>query len=115
VAGLFRRDRRSNFPSPGEPDGQSSENDVHDAAAVVGGVAGMVGLLALAPRLAQDEELRDLAKPALSAAGASAGLSTWFLRDVVRPGNGLLQRANTTIPLAFMARLAFRLLREERR
>ena len=114
VAGLFRRDRRSNFPAPGEPDGQSSENDVHDAAAVVGGVAGMVGLLALAPRLAQDEELRDLAKPALRAAGASAGLSTWFLRDVVRPGNGLLQRANTTIPLAFMARLAFRLLRERR-
>lgn len=112
VAGLFRRDRRSNFPTAGEPEGQSWENDVHDAAAIVGAVAGTTGLLALAPRLARDPAFRDLARPALGAAGASAGLSTWFLRDVVRPGNGLLQRANTTIPLAFMARLAVRVLAE---
>jgi hypothetical protein len=113
VAGVFRRDRRSNFPAPGEPGGQSRENDVHDTAAVVGGVAGTLGLLALAPRLARDPAFRDLARPALGAAGASAGVSAWFLRDVVRPGNGLLQRANVTIPLAFMARLALRLLKEE--
>jgi hypothetical protein len=112
VAALFRRDRRSNFPAPGEPDGQSWENDVHDAAAAVGGVAGTFGLVALAPRLARDPALRNLARPALGAAGASAGISAWFLRDVVRPGNGLLQRANLTIPLAFMARLALRLLEE---
>ena len=112
VAGLFRRDRRSNFPAAGEPQGQSWENDVHDAAAVVGGVAGTLGLVALTPALARDPALHDLAKPALGAAGASAGLSTWFLRDVVRPGNGLLQRANTTIPLAFMAQFALRLLKE---
>ena len=110
VAGLFRRDRRSNFPTPGEPEGQSCENDIHDAAAVVGGAAGTLGLVALAPALARDPLLRDLARPAVGAAGASAGISTWFLRDVVRPGNGLLQRANTTIPLAFMARLALRML-----
>jgi hypothetical protein len=113
VAGSFRRDRRSNFPSPGAPEGQSRENDVHDAAAVVGGVAGTLGLVALAPRLARDPAFRDLARPALGAAGASAGISAWFLRDVVRPGNGLLQRANITIPLAFMARLAIRSLRDE--
>jgi hypothetical protein len=112
VAGLFRRDRRSNFPARGEPEGQSWENDVHDSAAVVGGVAGPLGLVALAPRLARDAAFRDLARPALGAAGASAGISTWFLRDVVRPGNGLLQRANVTIPLAFMARLALRMLRQ---
>jgi uncharacterized protein DUF998 len=111
VAGGFRRDRRSNFPAPGEPEGQSRENDVHDTASVVGGVAGTLGLVALAPRLARDPAFRDLARPALGAAGASAGLSAWFLRDVVRPGNGLLQRANITIPLAFMARLALRMLR----
>ena len=115
VAGLFRRDRRSNFPAPGEPEGQSWENDVHDAAAVLCGAAGTLGLVALAPRLARDPALRDLARPALGAAGASAGLSTWFLRDVVRPGNGLLQRANTTIPLAFMARLSFRMLHQPSR
>ncbi len=115
VAGVFRRDRRSNFPPPGEPEGQSRENDVHDTAAVVGGVAGTLGLVALAPRLARDPAFRDLARPALGAAGASAGLAAWFLRDVVRPGNGLLQRTNMTIPLAFMARLALRMLRERRR
>jgi hypothetical protein len=110
AAGLFRRDRRSNFPPPGEPEGQSKENDVHDAAAVVGGVAGTLGLVALAPRLARDPAFRDLARPALGAAGASAGVSAWFVRDVVRPGNGLIQRANVSIPLVFMARLAFRML-----
>ncbi len=85
-------------------------NDVHDLAAGIGGGAGTLGLVALAPVLARDPELRDLARPALGAAGASVGLSALFLRDVVRPGNGLLQRANVTIPLVFMARLALRLL-----
>lgn len=115
AAGLFRRDRRSNFPPPGAPTGQSWVNDVHDLAAAVGGGAGTLGLVALAPALARDPELRDLARPALGAAGASAGISAWFLRDVVRPGNGLLQRANVTIPLAFMARLAIRTVRVEGR
>jgi hypothetical protein len=110
AAGLFRRDRRSNFPPPGMPGGQSWVNDVHDIAAAVGATAGTVGLVALAPALARNPELRDLTKPALSAAGASAGISAWFLRDVVRPGNGLLQRVNVTIPLVFMVRLALRML-----
>lgn len=110
AAGAFRRDRRSNFPAPGEPEGQSWVNDVHDAAAVLGGMAGTVGLVALVPALARDPALRDLAKPALNAAGASAGISAWFLRDVVRPGNGLIQRVNVTIPLVFMVRLALRML-----
>jgi Protein of unknown function (DUF998) len=111
AAGLFRRDRRSNFPPPGAPAGQSWVNDVHDLAAAIGGGAGTLGLVALAPALAREPALRDLARPALGAAGASAGISAWFLRDVVRPGNGLLQRANITIPLAFMARLGLRMLR----
>ena len=41
-------------------------------------------------------------------------ISAWFLRDVVRPGNGLLQRANVTIPLVFMVRLAIRLMKDAR-
>jgi hypothetical protein len=114
AAGLFRRDRRSNYPPPGLPEGQSWVNDMHDLAAAVGGAAGTAGLVALAPALAREPELRDLARPAIGAAGASAGISAWFLRDVVRPGNGLLQRANITIPLAFMSRLAFRLMKEAR-
>jgi hypothetical protein len=112
AAGLFRRDRRSNIPPPGATAGQSWVNDVHDLAAAIGGGAGTLGLVALAPALARDPALRDLARPALGAAGASAGISAWFLRDVVRPGNGLLQRANITIPLAFMARLGLRMVRE---
>jgi hypothetical protein len=112
AAGVFRRDRRSNFPAPGEPEGQSLVNDVHDTAAILAGLVGTAGLVALAPVLARDPTLRDLAKSSLSAAGASTGLSAWFLRDVVRPGNGLLQRVNVTIPLVFMARLAARMLKE---
>jgi hypothetical protein len=60
AAGLFRRDRRSNFPPPGAPAGQTWVNDVHDLAAVIGGGAGTLGLVALAPALARDPELGDL-------------------------------------------------------
>jgi len=114
AAGIFRRDRRSNFPGPGEPERQSLVNDVHDTAAILAPMAGTAGLVALAPALARDPALRELAKPALNAAGASAAMSAWFLRDVVRPGNGLLQRVNVTIPLVFMARLALRMLSNSR-
>jgi uncharacterized protein DUF998 len=112
ATGLFPRDRRSNYPLPGEPPGQTWVNDVHDAAAVAGGLAGTVGIAALVPRLAKDPEYRDLARPAVGAVIASAGLATWFLRDVLRPGNGILQRANVTIPLFLMARIGLRMLRE---
>jgi Protein of unknown function (DUF998) len=112
AAGLFRRDRRSNYPAPGEPEGQSWVNDVHDAAAVAGGLTGTLGIAALVPRLASEPRYRDLTVPAIGAVGASSGLAAWFLRDVLRPGNGILQRANVTIPLAFMARLGLRMLRE---
>jgi hypothetical protein len=115
AAGAFRRDRRSNVPTPGELPGQSWENDVHDSAAVVGAVSGTFGLFALAPRLARDPSLRALARPALGAALTSAGLSAWFLRDVVRPSNGVVQRVSASIPLAFMARLALRILSEPAR
>ena len=39
---------------------------------------------------------------------------SYFARDVVRPGNGIVQRVGITIPLAYMMRLAWRLLREDR-
>jgi len=112
VAGAFRRDRRSNYPGPREEPGQSLENDVHDAAGVAVAVTGTAGLFALAPRLAKEPGLRSLAPMSVNAAVASLGLSAWFLRDVVRPWNGVVQRVSVTIPLAFMARLAFRMLTE---
>jgi hypothetical protein len=112
VAGTFRRDRRSNAPVPREALGQSAENDVHDAAGVLVAVSGTAGLLTLAPKLAADPALEGLARPALHAAAASLGLSAWFLRDVVRPWNGVVQRVSVTVPLVFMTRLAVRLLTE---
>jgi hypothetical protein len=115
VAGTFRRDRRSNLPLPGEEHlSRSLENDVHDTAAVAVAVMGTGGLFALAPRLASDPSLSGLAPGAVGAAMSSLGLSAWFLRDVVRPWNGVVQRVSVTVPLVFMARLALRLLREPR-
>jgi Protein of unknown function (DUF998) len=113
VAGLFRRDRRSNFPLPGEEHfSQSFENDVHDTAGVSIAVVGTAGLFALARRLADDRGLAGLAPSAVTAAVTSLGLSAWFLRDVIRPWNGVVQRVSVTVPLAFMARLGLRLLTE---
>lgn len=111
-AGLFRRDRLSNYPMPGEPDEpQSWRNDAHDLAAIGASAAGVLSLLALAKRFAGDPAWGDLARPAVSAALTGGGLSAWFASDVTRVGNGLVQRATVSIPLAFMARVALRLLR----
>jgi hypothetical protein len=111
AAGAFRRDRLSNYPMPGEPDDpQSWRNDVHDLAAVAAGGLGIVALVALAGRFRGDPSWDGLARPALGIAAASAGLSAWFVRDVTRPGNGIVQRASITLPLAFMARVGLRML-----
>ena len=115
VAGLFRRDRMSNHPEPGQAPGQSGINDVHDAASVVGALTSSVGLFALATRLRHEPGLEDLARPTMVAAVAGSGLLAWFARGVTRPGNGLVQRAGVTIPLLLMARLAIRLLRTDDR
>ena len=111
VAGLFRRDRMSNHPEPGQAAGQSGINDVHDAASVVGALTSAVGLFALAARLRREPGRQDLARPTMVAAATGSGLLAWFARGVTRPGNGLVQRAGITIPLLLMARLAIRLLR----
>ncbi len=113
VAGLFRRDRMSNHPEPGQAPGQSGIYDVHDAASVVGALTSSVGLFSLAARLRREPGLEDLARPTMVAAAAGSGLLAWFARGVTRPGNGLVQRAGVTIPLLLMARLAIRLLRTE--
>jgi uncharacterized protein DUF998 len=115
AAGAFRRDRRSNVPPAGEEGPvQSFENDLHDTASVAIAVLGTGGLSALAPRLAADPSFRRLVPAALGAAGTSLGLSAWFLRDVVRPWNGIVQRVSVTVPLAFVVRLALRMLTERR-
>lgn len=112
-AGLFRRDRVSNYPMPGEADEpQSWMNDVHDLASVAAGTLALASLAALAERFAGDPAWRGLSRRAASAALTSGILSAWFARDVTRPGNGLVQRAGVTIPLGFMTRVAWRMLRE---
>lgn len=112
AAGAFRRDRMSNYPMPGEPlEPQSWRNDAHDLAAVSSGSMGIAALLALARRFSGDPRWRPYARPALAAATASGVLSTWFARDVTRPGNGIVQRVSITIPLAFMTRVALKMLR----
>lgn len=113
AAGMLRRDRMSNWPMPDESLGrQTWVNDAHDLASVLGHVTATAGLLALARRLRRDPGLHDLAGPAAGAAIASSGVMSYFARDVVRPGNGIVQRAGISIPLGFTARLAWRLLRE---
>ncbi|MGE5225748.1 MAG: DUF998 domain-containing protein [Planctomycetaceae bacterium] len=110
-AGLFRRDRMSNYPMPGEPPTrQSWRNDLHDLSAVAAAAYGIAALTALAARLRHDPAFGDLAAPAGLAALAAGGLSAWFATDVVRPGNGIVQRASISIPLAVMVRLAVRML-----
>lgn len=113
TAGAFRRDRISNYPMPGDPDDpQSWRNDVHDLSAVAAGGLGIGALFALAARFRRDPSWGELARPAMRTAVATAGLSGWFVRDVTRPGNGFVQRASISLPLAFMARVAWRMLRQ---
>jgi hypothetical protein len=112
AAGLFRRDRLSNYPMPGElPTRQSWRNDVHDLAAVAAAAYGVGALGALAGRFRGDPAFGDLAAPAALAAIGAGGLSAWFSTDVVRPGNGIVQRVSVSIPLVLMARLSVRMLR----
>jgi hypothetical protein len=110
VAGVFPRDRRLNA-RPGVQAEQSWVNDVHDSASVAGAVSGLIGLAALARRFRRDPAWSDLATPAARTAAVSGASTAWFLRDVVRPGNGIVQRVSVSLPLAFMARLAGRALR----
>jgi hypothetical protein len=108
----FRRDRRSNFPAPGEPDTpQSWANDAHDAAAIVSSGAAAVSMLALAARFRGDPAWSRLTRPTVTAALASAMLDLVFATDVTRRGNGLVQRVSVSLPLGAMARVASWMLR----
>jgi hypothetical protein len=111
AAGLLRRDRMSNAPPPGEPEGQALVNDLHDVAAVVGSGAAVLGMLALALRFRGDGEWSSLAAPAAAGSLVSGGLMAYFAADVTRAGNGVVQRVAVSIPLAFMAAMAVRMLR----
>jgi hypothetical protein len=114
IAGLLRRDRMANvLPGEIEPYRQSLVNDGHDYASVIGQTATMLSLLAFARRFRGDPELAPLAPVALGTAAVSGGLSAYFARETVRPGNGIVQRIGISAPLAFMAATAVRMLRSD--
>lgn len=115
VAGSFHRDTMLLSP-PGRPEDhrQSWRNDVHDRAAGVAYVCGIVTPALLALRVRRDPALADLSPLAASSLAVSVaqavGLGVFAL-DVDRRGNGLLQRVLVTLPLAATAGLALRLHR----
>jgi Protein of unknown function (DUF998) len=112
AVGVFRRDRRSNFAPPGEPDTQQSwVNDVHDVSAILSSGAAVASMLALAARFRTDPTWKRLAAPTFTAAVSSGVLDVVFATDVTRRGNGLVQRISVSLPLAGMMRVAIQMLR----
>jgi Protein of unknown function (DUF998) len=110
-AGTFRRDRMSNVSPPGAPPGQSLRNDLHDLSSTIGSAAGSIGLVLLALRFHERPEWEPVRPWALAVATAETAIAAYFARDVVRPGNGIVQRVGISLPLAFMATTALRMLR----
>jgi hypothetical protein len=112
AAGFLRRDTFLLNP-PGRPDDyhQSWHNDGHDLSAGVIYVTSVLAPLALAWRFHRDEAWGGLVPGAVASSAASLALMGIFATDVDRRFNGLLQRVMVTVPQAFMALLALRVLR----
>jgi hypothetical protein len=111
AAGLLRRDTVLLNP-PGRPDDyrQSWHNDSHDVAAGVIYATSVAAPLLLARRFRRDPQWTELVSGALASSAASLVLMTIFATDVDRHGNGIVQRVMVTLPQAFMAALALRVL-----
>jgi hypothetical protein len=112
AAGVLRRDTYLLNP-PGRPDDyhQSWHNDGHDVSAAVIYATSVLAPLALARRFRRDPAWASLVPGAVASSVASVVLMGVFATDVDRPYNGLIQRVMVTVPQAFMARLALRVLR----
>ncbi len=112
AAGLLRRDAFLLNP-PGRVDGyaQSWHNDGHDISAGVIYVSTVLAPLLLARRFRGDAEWRGLVPAAIASSVVSTVLMGVFATDVDRHGNGIVQRVMVTLPQAFMAALALRVLR----
>ena len=110
-AGLLRRDRMSNTPPPGlEGVPQSWRNDGHDVSSVVAQTASFLGMLLLARRSSRDPDLAGVAPWAVGGALVGGATMGYFAAETARPGNGIVQRVGVSIPLAFMAGTAVRML-----
>jgi Protein of unknown function (DUF998) len=114
AAGFLRRDTFLLNP-PDRPDDyrQSWHNDGHDLSAGVIYATSVLAPGALAWRFHRDEAWADLVPGAVASSAASLVLMAIFATDVDRRFNGLLQRLMVTVPQAFMALLALRVLRSE--
>ncbi len=112
AAGFLRRDTVLLNP-PGRPDDyrQSWHNDGHDLAAGVIYTTSVLAPLALALRFRRDPAWAGLVPGAVASSAASVALMAAFATDVDRPFNGVVQRVMVTVPQAFMALLAVRVLR----
>jgi hypothetical protein len=114
-AGLLRRDRMSNTPPPGlEGVPQSRRNDGHDVSSVVAQTASILAMLLLARRSSRDPDLAGLARWAVGGALVGGATMGYFATETARPGNGIIQRVGVSIPLAFMAGTALRMLAARR-
>ncbi len=113
AAGLLRRDRMLLHP-PGGAVGQSWHNDGHDLASAVVYAALLAAPLLLAGRFAGDPDWARLRGPAAAASVATAALLVVFWSRALEPWNGIVQRVAVTVPLGFMAALAWHLLRRPR-
>ena len=111
-AGLLRRDTVLLNPPGRTPDWEQSwHNNGHDLSAGVIYTCAVTAPLALAWRFRGDPDWRGVDAAAIAASAVSLGLMGFFATDVDRLGNGLVQRAMVTLPEAFMAAAALRLLR----
>jgi hypothetical protein len=112
VAGLMRRDQMLIDRDPSHI--QSGMNDIHDATSGVGYMCLVVAPAILARRMRHDPELRDLVLPAVATTGVTAACVSVLASGRGVRWHGVVQRVGVTVPLAFLVRVALRLIRSGR-
>jgi hypothetical protein len=107
AAGLLRRDHMLLLPGP-----VSWHNHAHDAVSAAVYVDLVLAQLALARRFGRDAAWNAWRPWLLGSAAATALILIVFSAGTSAPDAGVLQRAAVTVPLAAMATIAARLLRQ---
>ena len=107
AAGLLRRDHLLLAGGP-----ESWHNHAHDVTSAAAYVLLVAAPVLLAWRLRPDRRWRGLAVPLVMAAAVSAALLAWFYAQPHATWDGLLQRIAVSLPLAAIAAVSVRLLRQ---
>jgi Protein of unknown function (DUF998) len=107
AAGLLRRDRLLLAGGP-----ESWHNHAHDVASAAAYVLLVAAPVLLARRLRPDRRWRGLPVPLAVTAAVSAALLAWFYAQPNASWDGLLQRIAVSLPLAAIAAVSVRLLRQ---